>query len=195
MSKKSSAFRSFFKLLPWFRQSIYSDKSLEIAEETYLIREVRNKDIKDLLAVERDAFNDLPWDRGAFLFELNAPYPRLYLLIQLGEEVIGFIGCRFKDGNGHLTNLAVRQQYQGKGLGSLLLREVKNYSRKFGYHSLSLEVRLSNMDAQRLYRQFGFHSRSIKKEYYTKGNEDALDMICILGEKSDDSEKKPFYRQ
>jgi ribosomal-protein-alanine N-acetyltransferase len=43
--------------------------------------------------------------------------------------------------------------------------------------TLSLEVRVSNKDAQRLYRKLGFQSRTIKKGYYTEKNEDAVDMI------------------
>lgn len=180
MSKKSNPIRWLFDKLPWVRQSVYADRKITLSDHTYQIRTVRNKDIKDLLAIERDAFNDLPWDRGAFLYELNAPYPRLYLLVQAGEQVIGFIGCRFKESDGHITNLAVRKKYQGLGIGSLLMGEVKRHAIKSGYESLSLEVRVSNMDAQRLYRKFGFTSRAIKKEYYTKGKEDALDMICIF---------------
>ena len=46
--------------------------------------------------------------------------------------------------------------------------------------TLSLEVRLSNTDAQRLYRRLGFSARNIRKNYYTENNEDALDMIKRL---------------
>ncbi len=46
--------------------------------------------------------------------------------------------------------------------------------------TLSLEVRISNQDAQRLYRKLGFQSRKVRKGYYTQTNEDALDMVKFL---------------
>ena len=47
---------------------------------------------------------------------------------------------------------------------------------------MSLEVRLSNRDAQRLYRKLGYVSRAIKEGYYDETNEDALDMVKYIEE-------------
>lgn len=82
----------------------------------------------------------------------------------------------------HITNIAVIPEYQGRGVGSFLLTEIEQYARKNKCDRISLEVRLSNRDAQRLYRQLGFVSRAIKTAYYTEGNEDALDMVKFLNE-------------
>lgn len=65
-------------------------------------------------------------------------------------------------------------------MGKLLIDEVEKFAIMNDCETLSLEVRLSNTDAQRLYRRLGFSARNIRKNYYTENNEDALDMIKRL---------------
>jgi ribosomal-protein-alanine N-acetyltransferase len=59
---------------------------------------------------------------------------------------------------------------------------MERYARKNKCDRLTLEVRLGNRDAQRLYRTLGFVSQAIKTAYYTEGNEDALDMVKFLND-------------
>ena len=61
-----------------------------------------------------------------------------------------------------------------------MIDEVKNFAIMNDCKTLSLEVRVSNADAQRLYRRLGFVASNIRKNYYTENNEDALDMIKQL---------------
>ena len=79
-----------------------------------------------------------------------------------------------------ITNIAVATAFQNRGIGKLLIDEVENFAIMNDCETLSLEVRLSNTDAQRLYRRLGFSARNIRKNYYTENNEDALDMIKRL---------------
>ncbi|OJG54367.1 ribosomal-protein-alanine acetyltransferase [Enterococcus haemoperoxidus] len=136
-----------------------------------------------MLSIEREVYaGELPWTKTAFLVELQSSEPHLYLLIQKEGKTIGFIGCRIFGKDAHITNVAVSSQNQGKGIGSFLIREVRQFAKNNDCETISLEVRISNKNAQRVYRQLGFVSNTIKPDYYTEDKEDALEMILYLKE-------------
>lgn len=124
---------------------------------------------------------ELPWTKSAFLSEIYSRFKHLYLCILQNERMIGFAGVRLLGEDAHITNIAVIPEYQGRGVGSFVDWN-RTVCAKNKCDRISLEVRLSNRDAQRLYRQLGFVSRAIKTAYYTEGNEDALDMVKFLNE-------------
>lgn len=164
----------------------YRTTSVEIRGRTYTARQVEEADIKDLLTVEREVyFGEVPWNYTAFRYELNSLVPNLYLLIETKEQpkkIVAFIGCRFTNNRAHITNIAVLPDFQGMGIGSWLLDTIKVAAEKQGCTTVTLEVRMSNKQAQSLYRKKGFLSRTIKKGYYTNPAEDGLDMVCHLEE-------------
>lgn len=152
-----------------------------IAGQPYVLRQLTNEDIKTLIFLQKEVYaGNMPWTRSAFLSELTSPMRHLYLCAEDKGKVVAFCGCRIHGVDGHITNVAVLPAFQGRGLGSLLLEEVEDFARQNHCETLSLEVRLSNRDAQRLYRKLGFVSRAIKKGYYDETNEDALDMVKFL---------------
>ncbi|BAL61934.1 ribosomal protein S18-alanine N-acetyltransferase [Melissococcus plutonius] len=154
-----------------------------IQDKKYFIHEITIKDIKVLLDIEREVYNgELPWTNSMFLSELHTLSPHLYLLISYKQEAVGFIGCRLAKKDLHVTNIAVKPAYQGRGIARYLIEEIKRYAYFHKCKTLSLEVRISNHSAQCLYRKTGFISKSIKQGYYVEKNEDALEMICYLEE-------------
>lgn len=176
-------FNGIFQKFPFKRKEQYERHVETIKGINYLVREVHTDDIKGLLDVERKVYaGEVPWTKSAFLSELISPLKHLYLCVEHQSLLIGFIGCRITANDGHVTNFAVLPEYQSKGVGSFLLGEVEEFARKNGCDVMSLEVRLSNRDAQRLYRKFGYVSRAIKTEYYNETNEDALDMVKYINE-------------
>lgn len=172
-----------FRQLLTIGSKSYREKTILIDTEEYFLREVTTKDIKDLLAIEREVYaGELPWTKSAFLSELHSFSKHLYLLVQYQEKTIGFMGCRIFNKDAHITNIAVLSLYQGKGLGRQLLLEAKKYARRTHCETMSLEVKMSNQYAQKVYRKFGFVSNGIKRNYYDENNEDALEMILYLKE-------------
>lgn len=170
-----------FKALLFFKQKNFQEQCVRIRGKEYFLREVTNRDIKDLLAIERDVYaGELPWTKSAFLGELHSFYKNLYLLIADEQKAVGFIGCRIKNKDVHVTNVAVLTNYQNKGIGKYLLQEIKNYGIKQRCETMSLEVKISNQAAQKVYRQFGFVSHAIHRNYYDENKEDALEMILYL---------------
>lgn len=161
----------------------YERQAVSIGGKIYLLRELTDEDIKSLILLQKKVYaGDLPWTRSAFLSEFVSPLPHLYLCAAFDEEIIAFCGCRIQGNDGHITNVAVLPEFQGAGVGSYLLNELESFSVANNCETMSLEVRLSNRDAQRLYRKLGFVSRAIKKGYYDESNEDALDMVKYLNE-------------
>ena len=154
-----------------------------IGEKHYVIRELRTEDIKALIEVQREVYRgNLPWSRSAFVSELVSPLPHLYLCAEYKQKIVAFCGCRINGNDGHVTYVAVLPNYQGMGIGTWLLQQLETFAKSRGCLTMSLEVRLSNRDAQRLYRKLGYVSRAIKEGYYDETNEDALDMVKYIEE-------------
>ncbi|MCA5012580.1 MULTISPECIES: ribosomal protein S18-alanine N-acetyltransferase [unclassified Enterococcus] len=181
MLKRFNPFNKLAGLL--FKNRPYEAKTIQLSNEDYFVRAIKFEDIKDLLSIEREVYaGEMPWTKTAFLMELQATDPHLYLLIQKEGKTIGFIGCRLFGKDAHITNVAVSTAYQGKGIGSFLIKEIQQFSVLNKCETISLEVRISNKNAQRVYRKLGFTSSTIKPEYYTENKEDALEMVLSLKE-------------
>lgn len=175
--------KKFKTILPFYRnnKNNYSDRVVKVAEAIYLLRQMTVGDIKELIQLEREVYEgQIPWTKSAFLSELYSKYNHQYICLLSEGQIIGFIGIRVVLEDGHVTNIAIHPNYQGQGLGTLLIQEVEKFAKKQKCQTMSLEVRISNRDAQRLYRQLGFESRRIMSEYYNEGNEDAVDMVKYL---------------
>lgn len=92
------------------------------------------------------------------------------------QYIVGFSGTWIMVDEAHLTNIAVRQQYQGMGLGELLLIATIDLSRELKASFLTLEVRASNLVAQNLYSKYGFIKTGVRRSYYLDNREDAIIM-------------------
>jgi len=92
------------------------------------------------------------------------------------DKVIGFTGFWMMAGEAHIISLAVKREFRRRGLGKLLLIELVREAVKRQAEIVTLEVRVSNYEAQRLYLQYGFISKGVRRAYYTDNREDALIM-------------------
>ncbi|WP_404447312.1 ribosomal protein S18-alanine N-acetyltransferase [Sutcliffiella horikoshii] len=132
-------------------------------------------DIEGVHRVELQSFAT-PWTKDAFYYELtNNPYAH-YLVMKEDERVIGYCGIWIVMGEAQITNIAVDPACRGRKLGDLLLGKAMEYCKMVGTTTVSLEVRVSNIVAQALYRKHGFQNGGIRKKYYVDNNEDALVM-------------------
>lgn len=174
---------NFFKSIKTFfvKGKSFEPRYVTISNEHYFIRKISPEDIKYLLAIEREVYDGkLPWTKSAFLMELKSSSPNLYILVKKKQKIIGFIGCRIFSNDAHITNIAVLTNYQGRGIASFLIREIKRFARDHDCDIVSLEVRMNNKKAQRVYRKAGFVAKAIKSGYYADNDEDAIDMILAL---------------
>ena len=111
-----------------------------------------------------------------FLSELALRSSRAYFVARVGRDVVGYGGLMMTADDGHVTTLAVDPRWHRHKIGTRLLLVLAREAIARGRASLTLEVRLSNLGAQELYRRFGFAPVGVRKGYYVETNEDALVM-------------------
>src|SRR5699024_7530304 len=103
-----------------------------------------------------------------------------YFVLTYEQKTVGYGGLWIIVNDAQITNIALLPEYRGKQLGEKLLHYLLQYAKSVGVERLSLEVRTSNIVAQRLYRKMGFVPGGIHKNYYTDNQEDAIIMWVNL---------------
>jgi ribosomal-protein-alanine N-acetyltransferase len=144
---------------------------------TAVMVDIRRLDLADLdaiEAIEQRAYST-PWSRAMFASELAKP-TSICLGAFEGSELVGYIvNSRYVDA-WHVMNVAVHPDRQRRGIASRLLERLFSLTREDERRGYTLEVRVSNEGAIRLYEGLGFESRGIRRGYYTDNREDALIM-------------------
>jgi ribosomal-protein-alanine N-acetyltransferase len=92
------------------------------------------------------------------------------------EHVMGMAGFWLMVGEVHITTIAVREAYREQGIGAMLIIAVMDMAMQLNAHMVTLEVRISNTQAQSLYTGYGFYQTGIRKNYYSDNGEDAYIM-------------------
>src|SRR5438552_1268147 len=139
------------------------------------VRPLAITDLNDIEAIEKRAYRT-PWSRSMFASEL-AKGTSICLGAFEGERLVGYIvNSRYVDA-WHVMNLAVDPEFQRRGIATRLLERLFELTggdpEGRGY---TLEVRVSNEDAIRLYEKLGFERRGLRRGYYTDNREDAVVM-------------------
>ncbi|MFC1914321.1 ribosomal protein S18-alanine N-acetyltransferase [Chloroflexota bacterium] len=91
-----------------------------------------------------------------------------------GQDIIGFAGIWVMTDEAHITNIAVRKQYQRRRIGELLLISLIDLANHLNASFMTLEVRVSNSIAQNLYAKYGFKQVGIRPKYYLDNREDGM---------------------
>ena len=141
----------------------------------YTIRKMMLHDIDQVLEVEKLSFST-PWSKGTFEAELRENLFAYYFVIVQDETVVGYAGLWMILDEAHVTNIAVHPDFRGLNFGKKLVRELIIQAFKSGANRITLEVRVSNLVARKLYKDFGFYEAGIRKGYYSDNNEDAVVM-------------------
>lgn len=132
-------------------------------------------DLDEVMEVEQASFTS-PWSRQAFIRELTDNLYAHYIIARIGGRVGGYAGMWLVMGEAHVTNIAIKPEYRGRGYGERLLRRLMELAVAGEANRMTLEVRRSNLIAQKLYAKLGFTAQGLRKRYYTDTNEDAIIM-------------------
>lgn len=132
-------------------------------------------DLDEVMEVEQASFTS-PWSRQAFIRELSDNLYAHYIVARVNGHVVGYAGMWLVMGEAHVTNIAVRPEHRGRGYGETLLRRLMELAVTSEANRMTLEVRKSNLVAQKLYAKLGFTAQGLRKRYYTDTNEDAIIM-------------------
>ena len=139
------------------------------------IRELSPRDLGAIERIERRSYAT-PWSRSMFASELAKPTS---ICIGAATEQDGLVGyliiSRYVDA-WHVMNIAVDPDHRGRGVAKTLFDELFERTADDQLRGYTLEVRVSNDEAIRLYDRLGFRSRGIRRGYYTDNREDALIM-------------------
>jgi ribosomal-protein-alanine N-acetyltransferase len=167
----------------------------------YIVERMTLADVPEVGALERQVFT-LPWSNHAFEYELRYNPMAYFVVLRrheprasggekhslpagiLGRLVSkparqparGYGGFWFIVDEAHICTLAVHPEWRGQGLGELLLVHIIDHATVLNAAVATLEVRTSNLVAQRLYHKYGFDVVGLRKGYYSDNHEDALIM-------------------
>ena len=141
-----------------------------------VFRRLRLRDLTAIEEIERRSY-PTPWSRSMFAGELAKPSS---VCLGAFEEdtgkLIGYlIVARYVDA-WHVMNIAVEPRFHRRGIATMLLEQLFELTGEDERRGYTLEVRVSNEGAIKLYERLGFRGRGLRRGYYTDNREDALIM-------------------
>jgi ribosomal-protein-alanine N-acetyltransferase len=141
----------------------------------FSIRPMTTSDIAAVTRIERASFSTI-WPSDAFYNELSTNKLAHYFVGSCDERVVAYGGIWVVLEDSHVTTLAVDPDYRQRRFGEVLLLRLIDEAIEGGASWMTLEVRESNVVAQRLYRKYGFTTVTMRTGYYSDDNESALIM-------------------
>lgn len=148
--------------------------------EAVTIRDMKEPDLEEILAIEKKSFAD-PWSRRLFKETLSFPHSVNLVLQGANGAVLGYVNFYVIGEEAHMLNLAIEPARRKTGLATQLLNYAIDFIKRRNATHFFLEVREGNRDAIHLYSKFGFEFIGRRKHYYVKTHEDALVMHLACG--------------
>jgi ribosomal-protein-alanine N-acetyltransferase len=153
-------------------------------EPALVVEPMRLDDLGQVMAIEIASFS-LPWTREMFEGDLAREDLATMLVARLPGRAVpppiaGYICMYHVTDELHINNLAVDPRWRRQGVARALLQAGLEHGRRIRARRAMLEVRVSNVAAQGLYRAFGFETAGIRRRYYAQPAEDALVMECRM---------------
>jgi [ribosomal protein S18]-alanine N-acetyltransferase len=139
---------------------------------------MRRAHIRKIMPIEQQVY-PRPWTAQVFIEELEQARvgKRHYLVGTIGDELVGYGGLLYVENDAHVTNIAVHPMWRSRGIATELLLDLAWEANRRGCEAMTLEVRHTNVAAQKLYRRFGFVPAGVRKKYY-ENRDDAIVMWC-----------------
>lgn len=170
-----------------------------MVDEPFVVEPMKPDHLDQVRRIERACF-PTPWPRNAYRREILHNERAHYLVVRTTSEpapaprrrqfplsilpfgrsdardVVAYCGVWVMLDEAHITTIAVDPEYRRLGLGQLLIIQMARSALQARATRMTLEVRMSNEGAQRLYRKYGFHDGGVRPRYYSDDFEDALIM-------------------
>jgi ribosomal-protein-alanine N-acetyltransferase len=141
------------------------------------------EDLKTVLDIDRLSF-PLPWSERTYRYEILENRSSYMYVVEVVEnqiaKIVGYMGFWLIVDEAHISTLAVHPDYRGQGIGELLLRTAINGAEDLDARIMTLEVRISNQSAIKLYEKNDFKVVGSRPRYYRDNNEDALLMTRVM---------------
>ena len=145
-----------------------------------MVRSILKSDINKILVLEKARFTTDCWNEEQWIYEIeNNPFATT-LVLEENDELIGYINYWITFEQATINKICILSNKEGKGYGSFLLKDALKRIDEAFCVSTTLEVRVSNKSAIKLYEKFNFKTILTKPHYYDDG-EDAYYMIRYIG--------------
>ncbi len=132
-------------------------------------------DLPEVHRIERASFS-VPWPDDAYRSELSGNRLASYLAARVGERLVAYGGIWMMVDEAHITTFAVDPAWRRQRIGEALIGALIDLAVARQAREATLEVRLSNVAARRLYEKYGFRPVGVRPRYYSDNGEDALIM-------------------
>jgi [ribosomal protein S18]-alanine N-acetyltransferase len=140
-----------------------------------LIEPMRLEDLEAVHRIELASFSS-PWPPNAYQSELSQNRLASYLVARVDGEIVAYGGMWLMVDEAHITTFAVHPAWRRQRIGERLLLAFLDLAIARHAREATLEVRLSNIAARRLYEKYGFRPVGLRPRYYSDNGEDALIM-------------------
>jgi [ribosomal protein S18]-alanine N-acetyltransferase len=140
-----------------------------------IVEPMRLEDLPAVHAIEIASFIT-PWPPHAYRGELESNKLAHYLVARAGDTVAAYGGMWLMVDEAHITTFAVHPSWRRRRIGERLLLAFLDLAMDRGAREATLEVRLSNLGARKLYEKYGFRPVGLRPRYYSDDHEDALIM-------------------
>ena len=149
---------------------------------SYAVRPLTDKQLKEVLRLNIRCFqNGDNYTKHTFSYLLHEPNTLSYRAVTPTDEIVGFVFVMINDnGAAHLTTIGVAPEHRRRGVAEMLLRHVEEALLKRYTGTIMLEVRVSNVGAQSLYRRSGYVSVQRIQNYYNNGEDCFLMMKSLV---------------
>ena len=143
------------------------------------------EDIEAVGALEEQCFDD-PWSRGTFRNELANNQLSFYWVLRPSSAaamlppILAYGGYWLMGDEAHIVNVATHPDVRRRGYGEITVMGMVEAAQRAGAQLVTLEVRMSNRVAQKLYAKLGFVEVGERRRYYNDNGEDALLMTLFL---------------
>ena len=152
------------------------------AEPRLAIRAMRPGDLDlGIMTIERESY-PIPWSRRMVESELRHP-DGVCLVAEHEGRILGYILMALQADIWHILNVTVHPLHRGRRIGDALVRAAVRVGDRREHVGFTLEVRVSNERAIRLYQRLGFVTHGVRPRYYSDNGEDALIMWRIPPER------------
>ena len=137
---------------------------------------LKKEDIDAVVEIEAEAYGKHHWAKSSFYDEMSNNLAKYYAAKLPDGTLVGYAGTWHIIDEGHITTIAVKKEYLRNHIADTMMQRIIEDCYKNNIKYLTLEVRISNIPAIKLYEKYGFQSLGTRKEYYQDNNEDALIM-------------------
>jgi len=164
------------EMWPRRRKEKLPSESMVAAAIQYVVLPMGHGDITDCWRLDQRCFSDgEAYDRETIRYLLSHAQSVCYKIVTPSDHLIAFVvGMIEPDDTGHVVALAVSPEERRIGYGRRLMYEVEQGFLRRGISTVRLEVRTSNVAAQRLYLDLGYSIVRRMGRYYTSGDDGFL---------------------